>query len=59
LLDVAESAFDNVASAAVDGVELRRTSASGAAAFAVTDLIGRLGDDADDAAIAQVLADRA
>lgn len=59
LLEVRESALDDVATAVVGRVERGRAPARGAATEAVADLVGRLRDDGADAAIAQVLPDRA
>lgn len=52
-------AFDNMAGPVIVRVESGRPATSTAASFPVTDLIGWFGDHHDDAAVAQVTADRA
>lgn len=59
LLDVAESAFDDVAASVVGSVERGWSTASGSAPLAVSDLIAGLGNYRCDAAGTQVTADRA
>ncbi len=58
LLEQVEAAFDDVAPAIADRIESGWAAAAGTAAFAVPNLIGRLGDHRGDAAGAQMPADR-
>jgi len=59
LLVFVEAAFDDVAALVVLRVVAHGATAAGAASFAVPSLIGGFGDHGDDAALAQVSADRA
>ena len=57
LFEGVEIAFDDVPAFVVLFVETWRSSARGATSFPMADLIGRLRDDSDDAAVAQVGSD--
>jgi hypothetical protein len=48
LLDVIEVSFNDVASLVVFGVEGRRATATCTSTLAVSDLVGRFGNDRDD-----------
>jgi hypothetical protein len=56
VLEEVERTFDRVSAAVGLGVVAERAAALAAAAFAVTGLVGGLGDDRDDAAAAEQLA---
>ena len=59
LFEVAEAPLDDVAVAVVARVEGWWSAAAWAAPLAVSDLVGRFGDDCDDAAPPQMSSDRA
>lgn len=59
MLVFVEAAFDDVATLVVLDVVADRSSAARTTTLAMALLVGRLGDDGDDAAVAQVLTDRA
>ena len=59
MLGVVEASLDDVAAAVVDFVVADRSAAAVAAPFPVAGLVRRFRDDGDDAALAQIGADRA